>query len=87
MQLPQFLHRFMPWARNQMIIDQTGRLHEGIADSRPDKLETEFFQRLAHGKRFIGTRRNRLHCLEIVLFRFIVDKRPDEFIKWRTAFL
>ena len=38
----------MPEAVDQMVIDHSGRLHEGINDGRPDKFETATGQFLRH---------------------------------------
>jgi len=39
-------------AMDQMIIDHSGRLHEGVADCRADELEAAFLEGFAHGIRF-----------------------------------
>lgn len=61
----------------EMIIDHAGRLHEGVADCRTDKLEAAFFEGLAHGIRFRGCGGNVLEGLPMVADRSSVNKLPD----------
>ncbi len=49
---------FLARARDQMIVDHAGRLHEGIHGGRADKTETRFLQRFRQQRGFIRYGRN-----------------------------
>src|ERR1043166_2630404 len=64
-------------ARHQVIIDHSGRLHEGITYCLADKTEPAALEILAHGCRFGSEGGNLVDAAPGVFLRLAADKAPD----------
>src|ERR1700688_700980 len=80
---PEFLALRMAIAGDQMIVDHADRLHEGVDDGRPAKLETVLRQFLGDRARDCGLRRH-LACGFVVIDLWLaVDEVPQQLRKTR----
>src|ERR1039458_10891187 len=68
----------MPETIRRVVVDHAGRLHESIANRRADELETASFQFFAHRIGFLRARGYIGEAAPCILFRFALDKLPDE---------
>src|SRR3977135_4498874 len=64
-----------------MVIHQSSRLHEGVADRRSDKTKALLLQRFRKGIRLCGAGRDVALTTPSVLFRRLFDEAPDESIE------
>ena len=76
MTLDELLHRVVPMARDQMIVDHAGRLHEGVDDGRAAELEAALREFLGHGARDGGFGRDLPRGLVVIDLRFAVEEIP-----------
>src|SRR6202171_369613 len=70
-----------------MVVEQSGSLHEGIADRRSDKTKAALFQCFRKGIRLRSARRNVALTTPAVLFWCLFDEAPDESIETAELFL
>jgi len=68
----------VPRAADDVVVDEAGRLHERVADRRPDELEAACGQRFRQRQRFRACGRNVRKVASPALPRHAVDERPDE---------
>lgn len=61
-----------------VVHDHARGLHEGIANGRPDKGETGFFQRATHGFGFGRNGRHFAAVLEMIDLGLASDERPEQ---------
>jgi hypothetical protein len=61
----------------EVVIDHPGRLHQGVADRRADKLEPALQQVAAHRVGFGRARWNVGHPSPAVLLRLVADETPE----------
>jgi hypothetical protein len=80
-------YRIVTVTTDQMVVHQSGRLHEGVADRRSDKTKATLFQRFRKGIRFRSAGRNVALTTPSVLFRCLFDEAPDEPIETAELFL
>lgn len=76
----------MPVTRHQMIVHHSRRLHEGVNDRRPAKLEAALLQLLRDFLRERCLGGNLFPVAETVDLRFAVYKVPEEFREARALF-
>src|SRR5581483_10646820 len=67
----------MPVARDKVIVDHAGRLHEGVDDSRAAELEAARLEVLRDGARKLGLGRDVADRLVTVVDRFAVHEAPQ----------
>ena len=67
----------VPEAIDEVVIDHSGGLHEGVADGGADKAETAFLQGLAHGVRLGAGDGNLFERADGVDFGRAADELPD----------
>src|SRR6516225_9442049 len=75
----KFLHRRVAMTADEMIVDHADRLHEGIDDRRPTKLETALRQFLRHRARHRGFGRHLANAAKAIDLRPPVDELPQQF--------
>jgi hypothetical protein len=68
-------------AIDDVIVDQSGGLHEGVADRRADEREASVPERLTERVRLRRERRDLLEASPRVLSRLAADEAPDESIE------
>ena len=76
----------MSRARDEMVVDHAGRLHQGVADRRTDELESALNQITAYGVGFRRARRYLSHASPTVSFRFAADETPQVRVEAREFF-
>src|ERR1700687_1386097 len=74
-------------ATNQMVVDQSSRLHEGVADRRSDETKAALLQRFGQGIRLRSAGGNVALTAPAVQFRRLFDEAPDESIETAELFL
>ena len=67
----------MSRARDEMVVDHAGRLHQRVTDGRADEFESASNQIVAHRVGFGCARRQLSHSSPTILFRFTADKTPE----------
>jgi NADH-quinone oxidoreductase subunit M len=72
---------------HEVIVHQAGRLHQGVADRRPDKRETPALQVLGKRVGNLGTGRHLGEGPPVVAERLPIDEPPDEIVKAADLFL
>jgi len=77
----------VPEAGDEVIVDETGCLHEGITDRGADKAEAALLEVLAQGVGLRGRRRDLFHVFPAVLSRLIADEAPDVTVEAPEFFL
>ncbi len=65
----------------RVIVDHAHGLHERITNGAPDKLESAFFQILAHRVRLWGMCRDFAMGSPAIVFWFTIDELPDVAVK------
>src|ERR1700704_3636256 len=68
-------------ATNQMVVDQSSRLHQGVADRRSDKPKAALLQRLGKRVRLRSAGRDVALTSPTVSFRRLLDEAPDEAVE------
>src|SRR5947207_13949194 len=67
----------MSRARDEMVVDHAGRLHQRVTDGRADEFESAFNQIAPHRVGFGCARRQLSHSSPTTLFRLATDKTPE----------
>src|SRR5580658_9102294 len=73
---PELRTSLMPMARDQMIVDHAGGLHEGIDDGRAAEFEAALCKFFGHGARHGGFGRNLARAFVVIDLRLSVDEIP-----------